>query len=60
MNSKRGYASVSGVEFVPLPLPPSADPSKFESFGREVKGIDPGNLTPETFKLVEEALYKVQ
>lgn len=50
---------MASVEFVPLPLPASADASKFANFGREVRGLDPGNLTPETFKLIEEALYKV-
>lgn len=51
---------MASVEFAPLPLPASADASKFANFGREVKGIDPGNLTPETFRLIEEALYKVR
>ena len=46
------------VEIVPLPLPASADPSAFHDFGREVKGVDAGNLTPEQFAEVEEALYK--
>jgi hypothetical protein len=47
------------IEVAPLPLPPSADPSKFKEFGREVKGIDVGNLTPEQFKEIEQLLYKV-
>ncbi|EJU02742.1 Clavaminate synthase-like protein [Dacryopinax primogenitus] len=42
----------------PLPLPPSADPSYFHTFGTEVRGLDPGNLTPSQFKLVEDLLYK--
>ncbi|KAJ1302647.1 hypothetical protein OPQ81_002964 [Rhizoctonia solani] len=46
------------VEVLPLPLPHSADASKFKDFGREVKGLDIGNLTPEQFKQVEELLYK--
>lgn len=46
------------IELAPLPLPASADPSKFTDFGREVKGVDPGNLTPEQFSEVYEALYK--
>lgn len=50
---------MASIEFVPLPLPASADASKFTDFGREVRGLDAGNLTPETFKLIEEALYKV-
>ena len=47
------------IELTPLPLPASADPSKFAEFGREVKGVDPANFTPEQFKEIEEALYKV-
>ncbi|KAG8693325.1 hypothetical protein FRC09_010586, partial [Ceratobasidium sp. 395] len=46
------------IEVAPLPLPASADPSKFKQFGREVIGLDVGNLTPEQFKEVEELLYK--
>ena len=48
------------IEVVPLPLPSSADPSKFADFGREVKGVDPGQLTDEQFKEVQELLYKVR
>lgn len=47
------------IELVPLPLPASADPSKFVDFGREVKGVNPGSLSPEQFEEVKEALYKV-
>ncbi|EIW87213.1 Clavaminate synthase-like protein [Coniophora puteana RWD-64-598 SS2] len=46
------------IELTTLPLPASADPSKFANFGREVKGVDPGNLTPEQFEEVKDALYK--
>ncbi|KAG6335453.1 hypothetical protein ID866_3627 [Astraeus odoratus] len=46
------------IELVPLPLPASADPSKFIDFGREVKGVEPGNLSPEQFADVSDALYK--
>ena len=48
------------VEVLPLPLPASADPSKFADFGREVKGIHPGKLTPEQFKEISDLLYKVR
>lgn len=41
-------------------LPSSADPSKFAEFGREVKGVDLGSLTPEQFSEIEELLYKVR
>lgn len=47
------------IETVPLPLPPTADPSKFEDFGREVRGVHPGRLTDEEFKEIEQLLYKV-
>lgn len=47
------------IELVPLPLPASADASKFADFGREVKGIHPGTLTPEQFKEIQDALYRV-
>ncbi|KAF9469501.1 taurine catabolism dioxygenase [Collybia nuda] len=48
------------IEFAPLPLPPSADPSKFIDFGREVKGVDPATLDPksERFAEIHDALYK--
>jgi len=46
------------IELTPLPLPASADASKFANFGREVKGVHPGKLTPEEFKEIEELLYK--
>ena len=47
------------IELLPLPLPAAADPSKFVDFGREVKGVDPGNLNPKEFAEIREALYKV-
>ncbi|TFK47294.1 Clavaminate synthase-like protein [Heliocybe sulcata] len=46
------------VEVVPLSLPPSADASGFVEFGREVKGVDPGNLDDECFAEIEDLLYK--
>lgn len=47
------------IELTPLPLPASADASKFANFGREVVGLHPGKLTPEQLKEVQDALYKV-
>jgi hypothetical protein len=47
------------IELSPIPLPASADPSKFTNFGREVKGVNPAGLSPEHFKEILEALYKV-
>ena len=47
------------ISLTPLPLPASADPSKFATFGREVTGVHPGILTDEEFRAIEEALYKV-
>ncbi|KAF9025440.1 Clavaminate synthase-like protein [Hymenopellis radicata] len=46
------------IELVPFPLPASADAAYFTDFGREVKGVDPGNFTPEQFKQIEQALYQ--
>ncbi|KAF4611409.1 hypothetical protein D9613_004314 [Agrocybe pediades] len=46
------------ISFVPLSLPPSADPTKFRDFGIEVRGVHPGELTDEQFKQIEQALYK--
>lgn len=46
------------IEFVPLPLPATADASKFQEFGREVRGVDAGNLTEEDLNEIEKALYK--
>ena len=48
------------IEVVSLPLPASAEPSKFKDFGREVKGVNPGTLTPEEFKEIERLLYEVR
>ncbi|KAH6911158.1 alpha-ketoglutarate dependent xanthine dioxygenase [Coprinopsis sp. MPI-PUGE-AT-0042] len=46
------------IELAPLPLPASADATKFNEFGREVKGVNPGNLTEEEFKFISDSLYK--
>ena len=47
------------IELAPLPLPPSANPTKLADFGREGKGVAPGTLTPEQFKEIEQLLYQV-
>jgi len=49
------------IELVPIPLPASADISKLANFGREVKGVNPADLTlgSELFKEIESALYTV-
>ena len=47
------------IETLPLPVPPTADAQKLKEFGREVKGVNPGELTPEQFKEVHDLLYKV-
>ena len=53
------HCSLMTIDLVPLPLPASADASKFTDFGREVRGVNPGKLTSEEFKEVQDALYKV-
>ncbi|KDR85864.1 hypothetical protein GALMADRAFT_132503 [Galerina marginata CBS 339.88] len=46
------------IELVPLPLPASADASQLADFGREVKGVNPAEVSAEQFKEIEKALYK--
>ncbi|KDQ15603.1 hypothetical protein BOTBODRAFT_54500 [Botryobasidium botryosum FD-172 SS1] len=46
------------IQATPLPLPPSADASKFTEFGREIKGVNPADLTPDEFIQIQELLYK--
>jgi len=46
------------IKVLPVPLPPSADASKFKEFGRVVEGVDLSNLSPEEAKEVQELLYK--
>ena len=60
----RAHCSCIGtmaIELVPLPLPDSADASKLSNFGREVKGVNPANITPgsDLFREIESALYTV-
>jgi hypothetical protein len=47
------------IELLPLPVPASANVEKLADFGREVKGVNPADFTPEEFKEIEQALYKV-
>jgi hypothetical protein len=47
------------IELVPLPLPSSADASKFAQMGREVKGLHPGTANEEQLKEIYDLLYKV-
>ncbi|PPQ79361.1 hypothetical protein CVT25_002631 [Psilocybe cyanescens] len=48
------------LSFIPLTFPSSLDSTKFNDFGREVVGVNPGEreLTEEEFKTVEKALYQ--
>ncbi|KAH9914636.1 Clavaminate synthase-like protein [Epithele typhae] len=46
------------IEVVPLPTPATLDASKLPNFGREVRGVKPGSLSPEEFKEVHDLLYK--
>ena len=49
---------IMAIELAPLPLPASADSSRFTDFGRQVVGLHPGKLTPEQLTEIQEALYK--
>ena len=52
-------STIMTIQTVPLTLPPSADPSKLADFGREVNGVDPGNLSSSKFAEIRQLLYKV-
>lgn len=62
LNTTTGVDIAMPVETVPLPLPPTLDASRFEWFGREVKGVDPNTIDPESeqFREIEELLYKAR
>ena len=47
------------IQTVPFTLPPSADPSKLSNFGREVIGVNPGNLSSSDFAEIQQLLYEV-
>ncbi|KAJ3823259.1 hypothetical protein F5880DRAFT_1652892 [Lentinula raphanica] len=47
------------IKLVPISLPPTADASKFTDIGREVRGVDPGSLSTESFEQIRDALYKL-
>jgi hypothetical protein len=47
------------IELTPLPLPASADASKFGQMGREVKGLNPGTASEAEMKEIHDLLYKV-
>ncbi|KAI0297594.1 hypothetical protein B0F90DRAFT_1738410 [Multifurca ochricompacta] len=46
------------IQTIPFTFPPSSDPSKFTHFGREVIGVDPGNLSSADYAEIEQLLYK--
>ncbi|TFK47314.1 Clavaminate synthase-like protein [Heliocybe sulcata] len=46
------------VEIIPLALPTSADAASLASFGREVRGLSPGELNQDEFQLVSDLLYQ--
>ena len=52
-------STIMTIQIVPLTLPPSADPSKLTDFGREVIGVDPGNLSSSEFAEIRQLFYKV-
>jgi hypothetical protein len=48
------------IQTIPLTLPPSADPSRFIDFGREIIGVNPANLSTSDFAEIQQLLYKVR
>lgn len=53
------HTKTMAIEVVSLPVPPSADAEKLKNFGREVKGVNPGALSPQEFEEIHNLLYKV-
>lgn len=49
------------IEVLPLPIPPTVDAQKLKDFGREVKGVNPGELDWDSkeFQEIHDLLYKV-
>lgn len=48
------------IQLEPLPLPSTANATQFADFGRVVNGVNPGELSSEQFKEIEQLLYKVK
>jgi len=48
------------IQTVPFTPPFSADPSKVSSFGKEVIGIDPGNLSSSDFAEIQALFMRSQ
>jgi len=46
------------VEVAPFPIPTGADAARMKDFGRVVKDLHPGKLTPEQLEEIKELLYK--
>ncbi|TEB38554.1 Clavaminate synthase-like protein [Coprinellus micaceus] len=48
------------LDLDPIPFPPSLNPTHFQQFGREVKGIHPRDLVKNLFifQMIEKALYE--
>lgn len=57
----RGMATVSSsrISFKPLDLPKTANPSKFQNFGKRVIGYNPEDATKEEVGEIQKALYEV-
>lgn len=48
------------IEVLPIPVPPSVDKTRFSNdFGREIRGVKPGELDDAQFKEISDLLYKV-
>lgn len=57
-SSKRTISSQMAIETAPFPLAPGADAAKMQYFGRVVKDVHPGKLTPEQLEEIKTLLYQ--
>ncbi|OCF33372.1 taurine catabolism dioxygenase TauD [Kwoniella heveanensis BCC8398] len=51
-------SSSTGLQFSPIPLPPSANPTYFKDFGRKVEGFDPADIKDGQMDEIIDGLYK--
>ncbi|EED82568.1 predicted protein [Postia placenta Mad-698-R] len=47
-----------GIEVVPILRPPLTHVANFADFGREIRGVHPGAISPERLQGIERLLYK--
>jgi hypothetical protein len=52
-------ATPTRLAYSSIPISPSANPTAFDGFGKQVEGFDPADMTEENLKEIMDMLYKV-